>query len=289
MATDDLTGALHACAAGLLPLEAGVALLASNGTFLHRGDFTSRFIQHGTSSGTPMAAIDWDAAITALQAGELPCSRRRTPHPPASSQPRRRHPRRPRRHRHRNRRRQHQPTAHRHPPRSRETTVTSSCRRQYYFFSTPEIPPSASEKIRTSAFLTSESLSSRSSDSSRAGSRSIVASPPEAAPSRAENRSRHRYERITPARLSRISVWRTASCSLAWPRSASTEVHRVANHSLSASDWISSSVLKSTRQIRKSGSDGRIIDIAHYHRRALGYQPAHPAQCSRCQPLAASY
>jgi hypothetical protein len=78
----------------------------------------------------------------------------------------------------------------------------------------------------------------------------------------------------------------------AWPRSASTEVHRVANPSLSASDWISSSVLKSTRQIRKSGSDGRIIDIAHYHRRALGYQPAHPAQCSRCQPfsrLAASY
>jgi hypothetical protein len=74
MATDDLTGALHACAAGLLPLEAGVALLASNGVFLRRDDFTSRFIQHGTSCGTPMAAIDWDAAITALQAGELPCS-----------------------------------------------------------------------------------------------------------------------------------------------------------------------------------------------------------------------
>jgi hypothetical protein len=74
MTTDDLTSALHACAAGLYPLEAGVALLTGNGTFLHRDDFTSRFIQHGTSSGTPMAAIDWDAAITALQAGELPCS-----------------------------------------------------------------------------------------------------------------------------------------------------------------------------------------------------------------------
>ncbi len=72
---------------------------------------------------------------------------------------------------------------------------------------------------------------------------------------------RHRYERITPARFSRISVWRTASCSLAWPRSASTEVHRVADPSLSASDWISSSVLKSTRQIRKSGSDERTTDI----------------------------
>jgi hypothetical protein len=74
MTTDDLTRALHACAAGLYPLEAGVALLTGNGTFLHRDDFTSRFIQHGTSSGTPMAAIDWDAAITALKAGELPCS-----------------------------------------------------------------------------------------------------------------------------------------------------------------------------------------------------------------------
>jgi hypothetical protein len=218
--------------------------------------------------------------------------RRRTPNPPAVSQPRRRHPRLPRRHRHRNRRRQHQPTAHRHPPRSRETAVTSRCRWQYYFFSTPETPPSASEKTRTRAFLTSGSLSSRHSDSSRARSRSIVASPPEVAPPTAEKRSRHRYERITPARFSRISVWRMASWSFAWLRSASTEVHRVANPNLSASDWISISVLKSTRQMRKSGSDERIIVIAHYHRRALGYQTAHPAQCSRCQPLsrlAASY
>jgi hypothetical protein len=72
--TDHLTAALHACAAGLYPLEAGVALLISNGTFLQRGDFTTRFITCGTSGGTPMAAIDWDAAITALNAGELPCS-----------------------------------------------------------------------------------------------------------------------------------------------------------------------------------------------------------------------
>jgi hypothetical protein len=56
---DILTTALHACAAGLRPLEAGVSLLSSNGTFLHRDDFTSRFIQHGTTCGTPMAAIDW--------------------------------------------------------------------------------------------------------------------------------------------------------------------------------------------------------------------------------------
>jgi hypothetical protein len=74
MTADDLTAALRACAAGLYPLEAGVALLISNGTFLRRSDFTTRFISHGTSNGTPMAAIDWDAAITALTSGCLPCS-----------------------------------------------------------------------------------------------------------------------------------------------------------------------------------------------------------------------
>jgi hypothetical protein len=74
---DDLTAALRACAAGLYPLEAGTALLIANGTFLRRDDFTSRFIQHGISISdgtTLMAAIDWDAAITALHVGELPCS-----------------------------------------------------------------------------------------------------------------------------------------------------------------------------------------------------------------------
>ena len=49
MNTDHLTTALHACAAGLYPLEAGVALLISNGTFLRRDDFTTRFITCGTS------------------------------------------------------------------------------------------------------------------------------------------------------------------------------------------------------------------------------------------------
>ena len=77
MTADDLTAALRACAAGLYPLEAGTTLLIANGTFLHRGDFTSRFIQTGISISdgtTLMAAIDWDAAIAALHAGELPCS-----------------------------------------------------------------------------------------------------------------------------------------------------------------------------------------------------------------------
>lgn len=77
MTTGDLTAALHASAVGLLPVEADVALLISNGTFLHRMDFTGRFIETGTSISdgtTPMAVIDWDAAVTALNSGGLPCS-----------------------------------------------------------------------------------------------------------------------------------------------------------------------------------------------------------------------
>jgi hypothetical protein len=49
----------------------------ANGTFLRRRDFTSRFITIATSISdgiTPMAAIDWGAATTALHSGELPCS-----------------------------------------------------------------------------------------------------------------------------------------------------------------------------------------------------------------------
>jgi hypothetical protein len=74
MTDDDLAAALHACAAGLYPLEAGVALLISSGAFLHRAGFAGKFTEHGTTSGTAMAAIDWDAAAVALSQGELPCS-----------------------------------------------------------------------------------------------------------------------------------------------------------------------------------------------------------------------
>ena len=77
MTADDLAAALRACAAGVYPLEAGVALLISNGTFVHRDDFTRRFITTGASISdgtTLMAAVDWNAAITPLRAGELPCS-----------------------------------------------------------------------------------------------------------------------------------------------------------------------------------------------------------------------
>ena len=72
-----LAMALRACAAGFYPAEAGVGLIIGSGTFLHRDNFTGCFIEYGTSISdgtTAMAAIDWDAAITALNAGELPCS-----------------------------------------------------------------------------------------------------------------------------------------------------------------------------------------------------------------------
>ena len=72
--TSQLSAALRAAAAGIHPDEAAAGLIISHGTFLHRDDFTGRFIEYGASSGTTMAAIDWDAVITALHVGELPCS-----------------------------------------------------------------------------------------------------------------------------------------------------------------------------------------------------------------------
>jgi len=76
-ATDHpLHAALRACASGAFPAEAGVGLLISHDTWLHRDDFTG-FVHTGvsiTDGITKMAQIDWPAAITALNAGNLPCS-----------------------------------------------------------------------------------------------------------------------------------------------------------------------------------------------------------------------
>ena len=72
-----LGDALRACARGIHPLEAGTALLIGCGSWLHREDFTSRFITVGTciSDGAALlASIDWEAAVTALHAAELPAS-----------------------------------------------------------------------------------------------------------------------------------------------------------------------------------------------------------------------
>jgi hypothetical protein len=69
-----LAGPLRACARGIYPDQAAVELLISHDTFLRRADFTSRLIStHASSDGTTLAAIDWTAAITALDT-TLPCS-----------------------------------------------------------------------------------------------------------------------------------------------------------------------------------------------------------------------
>ena len=69
--TDHLATALRACAAGICAVEAGLALLISNGTFLRRDDFTSQFIEHG-----PAAAPRWPTIMTLLT-GQL-CTHHRT-------------------------------------------------------------------------------------------------------------------------------------------------------------------------------------------------------------------
>lgn len=69
-----LAGLLRAWARGIYPDEAGVELLIGHDVFLHRADFTSRFVGTPVSSdGTSLAVIDWPAAITALD-DSLPCS-----------------------------------------------------------------------------------------------------------------------------------------------------------------------------------------------------------------------
>ena len=72
-----LHAALRACASGIDPLEAGTSLLIDCDNWLHREDFTSRFITTGTSISdrtTLMASTNWEAAITALNAGQLAAS-----------------------------------------------------------------------------------------------------------------------------------------------------------------------------------------------------------------------
>jgi len=69
MTSSPLQAALRAGASGLYALEAGTGLIIAHGHWPGRDDFAS-FIDHG--AGT--AAIDWEAAISAVNAGCLPCS-----------------------------------------------------------------------------------------------------------------------------------------------------------------------------------------------------------------------
>ena len=68
--------ALRACAAGYYPAEAGTELLIRHDCFPRRRDFAG-FVHTGTSITdgiTQMTQIDWDAAISALDNGQLPAS-----------------------------------------------------------------------------------------------------------------------------------------------------------------------------------------------------------------------
>lgn len=76
MANPSLHKALRAAADGLYALEAGTGLLIAHGTWSARDDF-GRYIHIGdsiTSPGTALAVVDWEAAISALDAGEFPSS-----------------------------------------------------------------------------------------------------------------------------------------------------------------------------------------------------------------------
>ncbi len=70
-----MTTALRACSTGMYCEEAATELIISHGAWLRRDDFTGQFIrtQDGPLRGIT-AVIDWDEAITALEAGSLPCS-----------------------------------------------------------------------------------------------------------------------------------------------------------------------------------------------------------------------
>jgi hypothetical protein len=73
--TSQLSAALQAAAAGIHPDEAAAGLIVSHGSFLTRNDF-ARHIETAAciSDGTPMAWIDWDAVIAALNGSRLPAS-----------------------------------------------------------------------------------------------------------------------------------------------------------------------------------------------------------------------
>jgi hypothetical protein len=76
MTASSLPAALRAGADGLYAIEAATGLVIANASWLARDDF-ARFIHVGTSITDPrteLAGIDWAAAISALDAGELPSS-----------------------------------------------------------------------------------------------------------------------------------------------------------------------------------------------------------------------
>ena len=72
---DELTGQLLDAADGILAGTAAAGLIISHENFLHRDAFR-RIISTGASisTGQPLATIGWDAALRALDAGQMPCA-----------------------------------------------------------------------------------------------------------------------------------------------------------------------------------------------------------------------
>ena len=74
-APGDLPGLLRAHAAGRLADTAAVDLLITHRHWLTRPAFTGRFVHPVTTGGRRVRAfIDWPAAVTAVDRGQLPCS-----------------------------------------------------------------------------------------------------------------------------------------------------------------------------------------------------------------------
>lgn len=70
-----MAAALRTHAKGLYCAEAAVELLIGHAWWLHRDDFVGGFVEvgRGLVGGTEMAFVDWQAAVTTLDAGRLPC------------------------------------------------------------------------------------------------------------------------------------------------------------------------------------------------------------------------
>jgi ADP-ribose pyrophosphatase YjhB (NUDIX family) len=71
-----LAGPLRTSAYGLHAAQAGTELLIAHAAWLHRSDFCDRFVHLATSltDDSDIAVVDWPAAITALDTGDLACS-----------------------------------------------------------------------------------------------------------------------------------------------------------------------------------------------------------------------
>jgi hypothetical protein len=63
-------------ARGLLGAEAAVELLIGHRVWPSRGDFVAVAVEFGRDgiTGGAMASVDWQTAVEAVDAGELPCS-----------------------------------------------------------------------------------------------------------------------------------------------------------------------------------------------------------------------